>query len=273
MEAMLCVDVEPAKLNTYLAAANSYWLEQKVDGQRVLADVRDGVTRFYRRDGKLRTNATAARIERALATLPDGHYILDGEIVLDGEYRFYVFDMPLVENAQGQVLVDCTDQYKARRAALELVFEHWAPDDAVRLMRCERKPGGKRELAEAVRSMGGEGVVLKDPAQTYQPGKRGWVKIKFTKTVDCVVTGLRWQGKDNATLGIYDDDRLVEVGRCSTIGKPALEVGDVVEMRYLYAVNRDEPRLYQPRLLRVRDDKRPELCTLDQLQFTKKEVL
>ena len=43
----------------------------------------------------------------------------------------------------------------------------------------------------------------------YEPGKRGWVKVKHQRTADCVVAGFRWhkdgEGVGSLLLGLYDD--------------------------------------------------------------------
>jgi hypothetical protein len=57
----------------------------------------------------------------------------------------------------------------------------------------------------------------------------------------------------------------IEIGTCSIIGKAVPVVGEIVEVRYLYAT--DAPRLYQARLLGRRDDVGLEACLLSQLRF------
>ena len=56
-----------------------------------------------------------------------------------------------------------------------------------------------------------DGIVAKDPASTYQPGKRAMVKVKHERTADCVVAGYRLHtsGPDavgSLLLGLYTDD-------------------------------------------------------------------
>ena len=58
--------------------------------------------------------------------------------------------------------------------------------------------------------VGLDGVVGKLADSTYQPGKRGWVKIKKKRTCDCVVGGYRLSkagdGVGSLLLGLYGDD-------------------------------------------------------------------
>ncbi len=66
-----------------------------------------------------------------------------------------------------------------------------------------------------------DGVVAKDPAGTYRPGERRWVKVKHLRTVDCVVGGYRLakdgKGIGSLLLGLYDaDGALHHVGHTSS---------------------------------------------------------
>ncbi len=56
-----------------------------------------------------------------------------------------------------------------------------------------------------------DGVVAKPEGGAYQPGKRAMLKIKHSRTADCVVAGFRWHksGTDavgSLLLGLYDDN-------------------------------------------------------------------
>ena len=56
-----------------------------------------------------------------------------------------------------------------------------------------------------------DGVIVKPANGTYEPGKRAMIKVKHSRTADCVVAGFRWHktGKDRLVgsllLGLYDD--------------------------------------------------------------------
>ena len=85
-----------------------------------------------------------------------------------------------------------------------------------------------RDRAEAVRWLaefegaGLDGVIAKPEGAPYQPGKRAMLKIKHSRTADCVVAGFRlYKGTTDAVgsllLGLYDDDgRLQHVGVTSS---------------------------------------------------------
>ena len=76
----------------------------------------------------------------------------------------------------------------------------------------------------AARARGNEGVMAKDPASVYAPGRRGlsWLKLKKAlATLDCVVVGAEYgHGKRNKVLSDYTFAvRDEQTGELKTIGK------------------------------------------------------
>ncbi len=66
-----------------------------------------------------------------------------------------------------------------------------------------------------------DGVVAKAAAGAYEPGRRGWVKVKHQRTADMAVAGFRWHkdgvGVGSLLLGLYGDGgRLNHVGVASS---------------------------------------------------------
>jgi ATP-dependent DNA ligase len=155
-------------------------------------------------------------------SFPPGEYVLDGEIVIDGEdgeqdfgalqqrihpaesriqmlaeqtpARYIAFDLLARE---GESLL--AQPFAERRAALESLVA-----EPIALTPLTREP----EEAEPW-LLTGEGVVAKDVAAPYRPGQRtGMMKIKRVRTIDAVVVGYR-PGKEPDTvgsliLGLYD---------------------------------------------------------------------
>ena len=71
------------------------------------------------------------------------------------------------------------------------------------------------EWLQRFEGAGLDGVVAKPTGATYQPGKRAMLKIKHSRTADCVVAGFRWHksGKDavgSLLLGLYDDGGMLQ---------------------------------------------------------------
>jgi ATP-dependent DNA ligase len=80
-----------------------------------------------------------------------------------------------------------------------------------------------RSVAEqwlAARRRGIDGVMAKDPALPYRPGRRCMVKVKREATADCVVAGFRaYAGEQTVAsllLGLWDGGALRHVGVCSS---------------------------------------------------------
>jgi len=149
---------------------------------------------------------------------------------------------------------------------------------------------------------GVEGVMAKKKQSLYEQGKRSnnWLKIKQVKTCDCVIFGYtRGEGNRDETfgsliLGLYDSDGPVYIGKVGTgfnyedmknlklyldqykvIGETLqgverdreitwLKAGVVCEVSY-QAITEDE-KLRIPVFQKIRDDKDPHECTIDQIR-------
>jgi DNA ligase D-like protein (predicted ligase)/DNA ligase D-like protein (predicted 3'-phosphoesterase) len=150
-----------------------------------------------------------------------------------------------------------------------------------------------------------EGVVAKKRDSQYEEGLRtgSWLKIKKLKTCDCVIFGYTKGSESRGAtfgallLGVYDKGKPVYLGKVGTgftqemirtlTGKFEKiktdsapfkpEAGDVVTWlepklvcEVAYQVATRDLRLRMARFKRLRDDKLPEQCTLDQIVEEKK---
>jgi len=151
-----------------------------------------------------------------------------------------------------------------------------------------------------------EGVMAKRKDSQYEEGLRtgSWLKIKKLKTCDCIVFGYTKGAKSRGKtfgaliLGLYDNDgKPVYVGKVGTGFSEELlrvllvkfdklvtdivpfkpETGDKVTWlepklvcEVAYQVVTHDLRLRMPRFKRLRDDKSPAECTVDQLNENKK---
>jgi ATP-dependent DNA ligase len=210
-----------ARSRETLPDGDGWAYEPKWDGFRCIAFVDGKEIELQSRNGKTLTRY----FPEVVASLPGGRYVVDGEIVAstfgtlgqrihpaasrierlstETPARFVAFDLL----ARGDLLL-MEHTYDERRAALE-------------------KLGGI-ELTPVVRSAADaqqwlhdeEGVIAKQTDAPYKPGERsGMVKVKRVRTADCVVMGWR-PGKAEGTLGalilgVYDGDRLREIGHSS----------------------------------------------------------
>lgn len=249
---------------------DTWVMEQKLDGHRLFIASPDtpGAPIITNRNGM----PYSKRVPKALLDFrfPSGRYILDGELV---DNEFWCFDILVgTDDADSWLTRWTTEQ---RRIALE-AFVGQFPNGPLRLTPRAKTRDEKIALAHRALRDGYEGLVIKKLGKPYRSAGRTdeWLKLKFVATVDVVVTDVRADGKDSVGYAIYEDGALKQIGRASLIGKEknaVINVGDVIEVRYLY-VGADG-RLYQPTILRKRDDKRPDQCTGDQLRYVNKSVL
>lgn len=265
---MLADRIDAANVNR-MVSNDHWWAEQKLDGHRVLMYVENGVPSPLNRNGE----EFKGVMDRAILRDFNGPqwknvWILDGEM-LDGKY--YLFDLLMVGGNE-----TTNSEYRERRHYLDMLFEKWVPQrcELTQIAKISRE---KIELIDNVKRLNGEGIMWKHVLGRYQLGKRSRdvLKWKFTETADVIVSQIWRSGKRSVGLVLFDaaGENLVEVGAC-TMSEHNLErikVGDVVEVRYLYVGAGG--KLFQPAFLRVRNDKKPIDCRVDQLKHVNKEIV
>lgn len=277
---MLAKQANVTDLGPYLTDSG-WWMQQKLDGHRVMlvGGGPDAPPSTLTRNGTPYTRGLPAALRDVRLPGRPGQWVLDGELVGD---VFYAFDVPITRDTN--MNYQLIDRYPELVSAVR-----WIGHKNVRLVPMARFQEDKVRLAETALREGYEGLVLKRRHSQYVNGGRtdDWLKVKFVATVDCVVLGVRDDGKDSVRLGLHGpssgafgtgvksrDVKLHDVGRASLIGKEkngTIAVGDVIEVRYLYVGAGN--RLYQPTILKKRTDKKPEECTTGQLRYVNKKVL
>jgi bifunctional non-homologous end joining protein LigD len=225
-----------------LPTSGEWGYEFKWDGVRAMAYVDGDDLRVLNRN-----NADVTQTYPELATLSkmfaSRRAVLDGEIVALGRngvpsfaalqqrmrtpvpsaslvrtspVRFYIFDLLHLDGTDLTSL-----PYVERRDALQRIDLTGDTVDTPPYWTGDAGPA----LVAAARELGLEGVVAKQLASTYQPGRRSsaWIKVPLTSTVEVVVAGYklgegRRSGKiGSLLLGMYnEDDQLTYVGLVST---------------------------------------------------------
>ena len=297
------------------------WIEDKYDGIRAQLHLgADGVPRLFSRDLNEVTRSFPEIAEAGLALADEAPLVLDGELV---PWRAgTVLDFASLQTRLGRVNpsaellgevpvamvafdvlhhggVDLLEEpLRSRRERLEalrlpdrtrerLLYAHL--DAAVTAAEVDRHFDDARERRN-------EGLMVKDPGSTYQPGRRGlgWLKLKKAlATLDCVVVGVEWgHGKRRGVLSDYTfavresdapDARLLTIGKAYT-GLTDVEIATMTERfkgitlqdfgRYRTVVpevvveiafdrimrsgrHRSGFAMRFPRIVRIRDDKTP----------------
>ena len=239
------------------------WIEDKYDGIRAQLHL-DGSAgpRLFSRDLKEIT-ISFPDVTEAAATL-DHRVVVDGELV---PYRAgSVLDFASLQTRLGRVNpspellaavpvvlvafdllhLDGSDlletPLRQRRAALEALRlpERTGERFLYSNLSTARSAAEVDEQFDFARERRNEGLMVKDPASVYQPGRRGlgWLKLKKAlATLDCVVVGVEWgHGKRRGVLSDYtfavhaapDDDRLLTIGKAYT-GLTDAEIATMTE--------------------------------------------
>jgi ATP-dependent DNA ligase len=227
-----------AKSQPHLPLGRGWRYEPKWDGFRCLAFKAGDEIRLVAKSGKSLNRFFPEVVER-LRALPEDLFGLDGELLAregtvfsfevlqarlhPAESRirrlaqetpatFALFD--IIEDADGSDLRE--QPWSVRHARLEAFLDrHQSPGLTL-------TPGtDDRDLAERWLADGKmEGVVAKATAGLYLEGERAMIKVKRTRTADCVVAGFRYAASSQVVgsllLGLYDDaGRLHHVGHTS----------------------------------------------------------
>jgi ATP-dependent DNA ligase len=256
---------------------------------------------------------------------PEGRYVLDGELVIldeDGHEQFDALQnrlhpaesrvrmlaeqTPALFRAFDLLAVDRSKltgkPFAERRAALEKLIADAPGRKKSASGSVEVTPLFKTAKSAEPLLLSGEGVIAKELDATYKPGQRkGMVKVKRVRTIDCVVMGWR-PGKHEGTvgsliLGLYEKGKLRPIGHTS--GLKAKEKKELVKTLAEYETgekgsgdpsrwdaNRElewyelRPELvvevtydhtsggrirHGSKIVRWRDDKAPKECKIDQL--------
>jgi ATP-dependent DNA ligase len=302
-----------ARTQRALPQGDGWAYEPKWDGFRTIAFVEDDERELQSRAGRDLTRYFPEVVPGG------GRYVVDGELVIVGENGRPDFELlqQRIHPAQSRI-----ERLAGETPARLIAFDLLARDGETLLERpfaerraaleelCERASGfeltphTRDHDAAGVWLREAEGVIAKELGAPYLPGqRRGMVKIKRLRTVDCVVVGWR-PGKEEGTvgsliLGLYDGDgRLHVVGHTS--GFKAAEKRSLVEKLHPYETGErgsgDVSRWTQGRelewislrpelvveitfdhvsggrirhgttILRWRDDRDPKSCSIEQLE-------
>ncbi|MCU0437273.1 MAG: WGR domain-containing protein [Raineya sp.] len=188
-------------------------------------------------------------------------FILDGELI--GE-KFYVFDLLHLhqEDTRGLPLI-------VRLNKLSELLETIRTDFLVETV-SYHDAESKRELYEKLHQQKKEGIVFKHKSALYTAGrpnsKGNQLKHKFYATASFIVVAIN--DKRSVALGLLDEQgKQIGAGNVTiSINFDIPQVGDIIEVRYLYAF-KESGSVYQPVYLGKRDDIDKEACTVSQLKY------
>ncbi len=217
-----------AKLADEIPAGEGLLYEPKWDGFRAIVFRGDAGVFIQSRDLRPLDRYFPELHDALLEALPPG-CVVDGEIVIvtrsgldfdalqlrlhpaasrvarlakETPSQFVAFDLLAVDGRDLRAAPQ-----DERRAALERALAGVGPP--VHLTPMTRDPKVAADWLERFEGAGLDGVIAKPARARYEPGKRTMIKVKHSRTADCVVAGFRWHkhGKDlvgSLLLGLYD---------------------------------------------------------------------
>ena len=231
------------------------WMAQpKMDGERVQVEIMNSIPIGFNRKGIARELPAAVQTE--LAALPD--CFLDGELIGD---VYHAFDM------LGDVAhLPAEARHERLRTQMLLSF---AIGKHVKLVPAALTSHSKLEMYLALTTANAEGMVFKRKAAAYSAGRPAsggdQLKLKFVESASVIVSGIS-EGVRSVSMDLIDNGARVAVGKVTIPPNyPVPEIGDVVEVQYLYAYKGGS--LYQPVYRGKRSDIDQAECVLQQLKY------
>ncbi|MBC5764924.1 ATP-dependent DNA ligase [Ramlibacter albus] len=228
---MLPRPIEPmlAKIADAIPTEPGYLFEPKWDGFRALVFRNHEGVVIQSRDLKP-LNRYFPELEKALVELLPKGCILDGEIVIATPHGLDFDALQQRIHPAASRIARLAKETPASYVAFDLLAaggkSTMALPQSQRRERLERllgKPKPPLHLTPVTRDReqalkwlnefegaGLDGVIAKLESAPYQPAKRAMLKIKHSRTADCVVAGFRWyKDREDAVgsllLGLYDD--------------------------------------------------------------------
>lgn len=287
--------------NKQILESKEYIFEPKVDGYRALCIKLNDKLKFISRIGR---DITANYPEfKFLKSIKAKECKLDGEIVIFDEngnpsfelmqtraknkYEAFYIVFDILEK-DGEDLRRLPIEERKKTLSKTIVESH-----NLKLMPFSEN--GKK-LWEDVTERKLEGVIAKKKASPYLDGRSSlWLKVKMENTVDCVIIGMTQKNREvsSLALGLYDNKILKFIGKVGTgfsekmltqlshllkkdknleikpvsgiLPKDLIPVTPnmVCEVKFLEVTH--DCRLRVPVFIKLRDDKLPNDCLLEQL--------
>lgn len=236
-------------------------MQEKFDGVRFLLERTGSKVNSYNRRG-LFTNIPT-NIWNSVANSKD--FLIDGELVGD---KMYVFD---ILEYDGRNLRD--KSFSERNEILKKLIEEIGWKENIDCTATFESNVEKKSAYDEFFRLNKEGVVFKKKSAKYcigRPASGGdYIKCKFYSTCSALVTDIN--DKRSVALGLYKGNKLVSAGNVTISSNFKMPtVGDVVEVKYLYA-RKQSGSLYQPIYLGVRSDIVAEECNQKQLKYKTEE--
>lgn len=259
--------IDDSEVEGYMAAGN-WCVQEKYDGVNRMLVI------MARHEGSY--SVAGVNKKGLFVPVPDTIHrtaILFGAGVLCGEQIgdiLYVHD--LLEK-DGRNLRQAAYEYRYSMLLNALAAMPSHVGCAFQIVATAWKVADKRRMVKDLLKSNVEGFVLKDVDAGFTPGRPNsggaMLKVKFYATASVIVDSLNAKRSVNV-FAMEDRDTTVQLGSVTIPPNKELpKMGDVIEVRYLYAYKGG--CLYQPVYIGVRDDVDTEECTTAQLKYKREE--
>lgn len=237
--------------------ANDNWVfQEKIDGERRMISIAAGNITGINRKGEVVALPQSIMDDitntEFFKQSKNGETLIDGEIV--GE-SYHLFDI-IKKDGLALSGVDFLTRYKLL-ALMHSGLNNASPNNvSIIAVATATSRDEKINLIQDLKNGNKEGLVMKEAGGHYNIGRpnSGGValKFKFYDTCTCVVDGVNTQRSVSISL-LDEDGKLENVGNVTVPPNQVIpKVGDLIEVRYLYANLGGS--LYQPTLLGLRSD-------------------
>lgn len=279
---------------TEILDSREYIFEPKLDGYRALLYKNGSKIELFSRSGR---NMTAEYREIAAASRHiKGDCILDGEIVVYDENGNPSFSLMQRRKEQGLVstfvafdVLELKGKDMRRYPLLhrkKILARIVDESEAIQTTSYTDKG---RKLWHLMNERNLEGVIAKKKTSLYIDRRsKSWLKIKIHKTADCIIIGVTHKTRiiSSFALGLHDKGKIVHVGNVGTgfddefarsIDKMLIKEENGIRMDKSIMPVRPErvcevrydqftgERFRAPVFLRLRDDKLPGECEMNQV--------
>jgi ATP-dependent DNA ligase len=238
----------------------AYGVQQKFDGWRRLIHVERTSVTAYNREG------TICEISKDILSEAK-RFSIFAPLMFDAEWireinSLYTFDLLEFEGTDLR-----PEKFIDRVAHLIQVF-NGQETSFIHQARTEVEQEGKVALVSQIYDLNLEGIAAKRLDSPYVIG-RSPHNYKYKRTHDASFLIIRRNQKASVDLALFDDNnRLIEVGSVQIRDKRfnGVKEGTILDVRYMHAFQNSN-QIYQPRMLRIRDDLKPDSCLLSQLRY------
>lgn len=269
----LLQDANDTMVQRLLRDANYVWQEKHNGDRRLVEKQGDRIVDYNRHGG--RGKGLSPNVIAALKKHPLHQFVIDCEFT-GHDSKLHVFDA--LHLGDWNIV---NDKYRTRLEYLHAAFDGFHAD--IVPIQSAFAPEDKLALFQRLQDECAEGFVMKDLNAAYrQSNASGTLRFnyryKFIKTLDAVVIGDSQKRddkgmlKNSVRLGVYmSNGMLKDICGATKKSSYVLKPGDVVEIIYLYGTGYTEAErdVVQPRINRLRDDKKPHECTINQIVVNK----